>query len=284
MSRRFAMCVGQFPNGNKCGALVDTFEHPELGMELFSRGNRKAYLCPECARRVYSYDTENNTWLGTFAKEPWSTSQELETMSPTYKARVEFEANGYIPTSDCTVSVEYKSPIWRNFKSLVHYAKTIERLMESGDIVIDSNCGTHTHVGHPEIINRETMYRFFRSTEYYTAFFKPLSDAMRMDEDKVARVFGRPFDYWARYPVFGDPEEHTNWVNVQHDNTLEFRILRFVTAEQYSMGVMFVKSLCETLKARFFDTISAPGWSGDELEQACKAGEALRKEWEKLEV
>ena len=284
MSRRMAVCVGQYPNGEKCGALVDTFINPELGVELFSRGNRQAYLCPDCARRIYSYYEENNTWTGTFAKEPWTCSQELETMRPTYKARVEFEANGFIPTHDSTVDVEFKSPIYRNFKSIVHYAKTVERLIDSGDIAIDSHCGTHTHVGNANFIHEDNMRKYFRNAQFYTAFFKPLSNAMREDSEKVRALFGRNFGGWAEYPDFTYPEEHTNWINVQHDCTLEFRIFRFTTADTYSAGVMFVKTLCEVLKIRFFDTISAPGWVGDELEQAGKVGEILAKLFREYEI
>lgn len=284
MSRRMANCVGQLPNGSKCSELVDTFIHESLGVELFSRGNRKAYLCPDCARRIYSYYEENNTWVGTFAKEPWTCSQELETMAPSYKARVEFEANNFIPTHDGTVDVEFKSPIYRNFKSLVHYSKTVERLMNSGDIVIDRHCGTHTHVGNGNFINYQNMERYFRNRDFYEAFFKPISDEMQRNPAKVRAMFGRSFGDWAEYPDWSDPTEHTNWINVQHDNTLEFRIFRFTTAEAYSAGVMFVKNLCEVLKIRFFDTITAPGWTGSEIAQAQKVGQLLARLFREYEI
>ena len=281
MSRRYASCLGHLENGSICGKMVDTFQHPELGFEIFSRGGRKGYFCPECARRVDSYYAENPCRVGVFGKEEMTSSWENEVSYFSQKANIELQVNHFLPTYDCTVSREYKSPIYRNFKSVVHYAKTIQSLLDSGDLEIGSNCGSHFHVGQAQYINARTMERYYRKSQFYKKLWKPLADAMLENPDKTKRLFGRPFGEWAEYPDFGYPEFHTNFVNVQHDWTFEYRIVKFCNAEQFSNAAMFCKKLTVTVInnfAQYFQDVENGTMSMERLEEKAKlTGKKLAK-------
>lgn len=285
MSRRFASCVGHLENGTICGEPVDTFAHPELGFPIFSRGGRNAYFCPQCARRVESYYAENSNWIGTWTSEKISYSYELEVSYFNQKSNIELQYNHFLPTHDSTVAREYKSPIYRNCKSVVHYSKTIQSLLDSGDLEIGSSCGTHFHVGQANFVNADTMERFYRKDKFYRYLFKPLADVMLEDSSKTRTIFGRDFGTWAQYPDFQDPENHTNFVNVQHDWTFEWRIVKFSNADQFSTAAMFCKKLTSTIFQNFSQYI--PDCGNDTvfmLRKAEVAGRKLAKLFNEMEV
>lgn len=218
-------------------------------VELARRGNRNAYMCEYHARREESYSTENNNRKGTVKKNGFTFSQELETSRSTEKARVELLASGYLPTSDCTVDVEYKSSITHGLNSLSKHCVTIEKLMQAGELEIDSTCGTHLHVGHSEYINSVTMDYVRR---FYHSLFIPLCEAMQAEPEKTETLFGRGLTGWAQ-PIneYTPAQEHKNFINTQHTYTLEFRACKFKNANQYMHVTMFCKDITATVINNF---------------------------------
>lgn len=112
-------------------------------------------------------------------------------------------------------------------------------MLANGEGRVTSEDGTHFHTGHA-LINYYT--RNYIVSNYY-ALFGPLCDAMRSDPDACARLFGRSLGYWADAIT---PEtwafEHTNFINIQHEHTFEWRICKFKTAAQYLAAAQFCKA------------------------------------------
>ena len=97
--------------------------------------------------------------------------------------------------------------------------------------------------------------------------------------------FGRDFGTWAQYPDFQDPENYTNFVNVQHDWTFEWRIVKFSNADQFSTAAMFCKKLTSTIFQNFSQYI--PDCGNDTvfmLRKAEVAGRKLAKLFNEMEV
>lgn len=220
-------------------------------LDSFRRGGRSIYLCSFHAENLESYSFENELTYGTDKVNPWTFGQELETSFSTLKARVEIIQNGYVPTSDATVNVEYKSPIFQGLNAISKQSVTIERLINSGEMGIGLNCGTHTHVGHKTMINAETMGYIRR---FYHSLFLPLSNEMRQNPELVEKLFGRGFGEWCM-PIseYTDATAHTNFVNTQHTYSLEFRIVKFVNAAQYMQAVKFCRDVANAVVANFLE-------------------------------
>lgn len=218
---------------------------------LFRRGNRSAFLCEFHATHMDVYSFENESRYGTVKVNPWTIGIELETSFTTPKARLEILQSEYVPTSDVTVDIEFKSPIYNGLNAVSKHAATFEALINSGDMRIGSNCGTHTHVGHKTMINAETMGYIRR---FYHSLFLPLSDEMLAYPELVEKLFGRGFGEWCA-PIceYTDATAHTNFVNTQHSYSLEFRIVKFVNAAQYMQAVKFCRDVANAVVANFLE-------------------------------
>lgn len=230
---------------------------------IAKRGNRYGYMCDFHARRLEGYTVENDFRMGNRKKAPWTVSAELEVSSATTKARGELVDFGFKPTSDCTVSAEFKSPIYEGLNALSKQCVSIEKLIASGEMRIGSECGTHFHVGHADYINGETM-RYLR--RFNGSLFVPLSEAIMADQAKAERFFGRRSNSWAEPVTMRDPSgdfpgchmKHSAMFNLQHDYTVEFRQAKFVNAEQYMAVAKFardcVNAIIENFIKHFNDT------------------------------
>lgn len=215
------------------------------------RGERAVYMCDFHANRLLGYSTENDFRHGTEKVNPFTYGVELETSFSTEKARAEILLDGYLPTSDCTVNVEYKSPIYQGMNALTKHAVTFGRLIDAGELKIGDECGTHTHIGHKTMINAETIGYIRR---FYNSLFVPLSEAMERNPEATERLFGRGFTYYAS-PINMETyaTEHVNFINVQHNNTLEFRLVKFVNADQYMNAVRCCKAITEAVVNNFVE-------------------------------
>ena len=217
-----------------------------LGVVKFEtrrRGGGNAFLCEYHARRLEGYTDENRTRRGTRKANGLTYSQELETSYTSLRARLELCVEDYLPTSDCTVNVEYKSPIFEGANALKAFLPSIEDLIRAGDMRIGGECGTHLHIGHHDYINSRYINYIGR---FYHSLFVPLSEAMVANRAKAEAIFGRNFGGWNR-PLSSncDPFEHTNFINIQHDYSLEFRSCFFKSASQYSSCVDFCRAITE---------------------------------------
>lgn len=230
---------------------------------IAKRGDRDGYMCEYHARRLESYSTENGFRMGDRKKNGFTFSCELEVSNANLKARGELVDFGFLPTSDCTVSAEFKSPIYEGLNALSKQCVSIDKLIANGDMRIGSECGTHLHCGHAEYINGRTM-RYLR--RFNGSLFVPLSNAVMSDPIKAEQFFGRRSNSWAEPVTMSDPSgdydglrmKHSAMFNLQHDYTIEFRQAKFVSAEQYMQVAKFAKdctnAIIENFIKHFMDT------------------------------
>lgn len=126
---------------------------------------------------------------------------------------------------DGTVSAEFPTGAFIGINSL---SKLLDSFQEYGileALTNNSQCGAHVHAGC-------TCVEYVRNN--YGVLFKPLADHIKnMSVNNRIKYFGSDFRTWAVYPNWNQPEEHTNIINTQHQNTLELRLPRCVSAKQY---------------------------------------------------
>ena len=239
----------------KCGTEGNV--NSMIGYHKNNRGQRVAYICPHCAEEMHSYYAENDTLRGASTVHPFTYGMELETSASTEKARGELAEYGFMPTHDSTVDVEYKSPIMNNLKSLAHLGKVIDKMFVSGDIEIDHTSGTHFHVGHSKL-NAETMGYVRR---FYNSLFVPLCEEMQRHPMETEQLFGRNFGYWSdTINMHSDAMDHTNFINVQHDVTLEFRIAYFKSGAQYMRVAKLATKITEAVMNNFVEHFNDSEW------------------------
>ena len=231
-----------------CKNCNNTGIHP---VSVNDRGGRSGFLCNFHYLQNESYYTKNTFRQGKEKSNGFTYSIELETSRSNEKSRVELMNLGYIATKDSTVDVEYKSPIYQGLNSLQKQLLSIDTLINQNNLQINDTCGTHLHVGHTENINTVTMQYIRR---FYHSLFVPLSEYMRQHPAKTRQFWGREFSSsgWA-VPVNEntDAQNHKNFINTQHDFTLEFRLAKFQNAKQYYNIVCFAKDTVNTIINNF---------------------------------
>ena len=223
---------------------------------IAKRGGRYGYLCERHAHDLEGYSVENGCRCGCRKAVPFTFSCELEASTANMKAKGELADFGFKATYDCTVTAEFKSPIYEGLNALSKQCVSIERLIAEGDLSIGSECGTHFHVGHAEYINPTTM-RYLR--RFNGSLFVPLSEAVMADPAKAERFFGRRSNNWAEPVTMHDPSgdfagchmKHGAMFNLQHDYTVEFRQPKFVNAEQYMAVAKFARDCVNAIVENF---------------------------------
>lgn len=196
-------------------------------------------------KNLHGYGEENTTRVGSGNADGISISLELESMGISTHARAYLISNDFIATSDSTVDIEYKSPIYTSEQPLAKIIGGIEYMDTNDDYKFKVNhykCGLHTHFGF--IDNR---YNFTHLEEDYETLFAELDKIVRMisDDDKEA-IFGRTWGDYNEPIWFSSPDRHENWINIQHNYSLEIRMPRFVSAVQY---MKFLKTFKKMFKA-----------------------------------
>lgn len=233
------------------------------------------WLCAHHAESVDSYTTEVTNFINKSKAHNCTFGQEFETARTSARARAILVENGYIPTHDGTVDVEYKSSVNNGLMAFAQIFKSIDKLIESGDISLDRNargysmsCGAHMHVGHPLVDNGEfddwgEPYgndKNYALRNFYHTLFIPLSDAMNSNPDATKALYGRNFSEtsWAR-PITTNthPTTHENFINLQHTHTVEFRLCKYINASQYmtlaKMHKEMMLALVETFLSKYND-------------------------------
>ena len=264
-------------NGIRCSS-VGIYALP-----VAKRGGRNAFFCANHLFSKEGYCDENSQIAGVEKKNGFTFSMENETSFSDAIARMELIDVGFIPTSDCTVDCEYKSPIYEGLNALSKHCATIERLMRNGDLGIGNGCGSHLHVGHRDHINRETMKRI---REYYHAIFLPLCEEMQAQgERKTAAFWGRNFTGYADIiDANSYPEDHSNFINVQHNPTIEFRLAKFRNADQYMAVVKFARDTVNAIINNFilhYDDIGVDNIDQHRKHKAHLAGTKIVKLYRK---
>ena len=213
ITKQYATCIG-------CKTKYQVSELQKI--ESKNKGYR--YICEDCTTRLYGYCDENHTLAHEEKVRQMTLSFEYEQGSRCLESNILYDY-GFIPTSDCTVYVEWKSPIYRSLCGIQKQLRTMEEFDDT-----DYSCGTHLNVG---CNNREDV-RIDLIRRHYNTLFLPLQAHMTQSAVNQNLIFGRQIGgQWARYIDTNYCEDHCNWVNVQHNTHLELRVAKFINAEQY---------------------------------------------------
>ena len=196
-------------------------------------------------RNLHGYGEENTTHVGSGNADGISISLELESMGCSTHARAYLVDNKFLATSDATVDIEYKSPIYDSEQPLAKIIGGIEYMDTKDEYKFKVNhykCGLHTHFGF--IDNRYNFRNLFTD---YRILFEELDEIVRgLDEQDMETIFGRTFGSYREPLSFYNPDRHENWINIQHNYSLEIRLPRFVNAVQY---MKFLKTFKKMFKA-----------------------------------
>lgn len=270
MAKNYAKCTC-------CGTVRNTSEMVKTAMP--NRGNRNAYMCPQCARINRSYHATNETVCGTEKVNRVMLGIEFETSYTDEHARnIMFEYD-FIPTHDCSLqsdtnedrynggwstdgtTCEYVSGIWQGLNKASKFCVTAEKLMTDGHMKVNHSCGTHFHVSidsmkdeHGEKVYIGYIQRFFHS------LFIPLSEVMKANPETTEKLFGRYFDSHYAHTINSNSYagDRYNFVNVTNTSNIEFRLNKFVSAKQYQalmkMEVEMVKCIITNFCEHFNDT------------------------------
>ena len=259
-----------------CGMTIRNDFTNATKLELRDRGGRTAYLCSNCSNKwslMRSYSTENVAVRGSGNRFNDSISYELETSYTSKTAWIELTHHNFLATSDCTVDIEFKTPIYNGKKALVKKARTVADLMESGDIEIGSNCGTHVHVGtmgNSGALN-PTTHEYIR--RFYHSLYVPLSDYLVEHPRECKKVFGRSLeDYSYFQPIHrnSDVLNHSNFINMEHNTesccTIEYRVCKFVNYRQFCNMVHMVVDMNHIVYTNFIEHFNDTPKTGTQTE------------------
>lgn len=186
---------------------------------------------------------------------------ELEVNSPSDRVALEGMAylvrNHFTPTSDCTVGIEFKSPLYHSCNSFAKVASGIEELNRTSreDYAIRgtrfttkcSAVGAHLNISTPFIRTAEG-YDFIRHNK--RELFEKLEEYIRGKGDAWQReFFGRAIG--AEWAIYNEDcnwniNAHRAWINteIKSSNRLEFRVCKFMSANQYIKLVRVFSEVC----------------------------------------
>ena len=213
--------------------------HEDLTENLYkitSPSKNYFYVCRYCKELENSYYDENPTFSRKAAKHGITWSIELETACRNVESNWLYQYN-FLPTSDGSINgTEWKSPIWRTLSGSAQLFRTIEK-----KCVFNDDCGTHLNIGTYNWQKIDMLKRFYHS------LFVPLCEHLKKRPAETEQLFGRYFTYYAcEITENTNPTEHRNFINLQHDTHIEFRLCKFITADQY---MRCVKLCTEWVKA-----------------------------------
>ena len=228
-----------------CGADVPAF----MGYSIPVRGKgvNGRVFCSRCADGTWSYGIGNDKIIGTDKKgvlESTTVGIEVELVNMDtekfYSLRRQLGFMGFhnvntnrnVPQSDCTVDTEIPTPIMQGLASLSALLRNADK---RGELVCTNNyqCGAHIHV----YCNDVDYIR-----RYYHSIFKGFQLWLdTIGTDKRVELFGSDFrNYASRVNMESNATPvHGSFINVEHDNTLEFRLPRIVSHKQYIKVVKF---------------------------------------------
>lgn len=141
--------------------------------------------------------------------------------------------------SDCTVSGEMPTDYMRGLATI---SKVLQSMEVHGllNAVNNERCGAHIHVQCDDV-------PYIR--RYYHSIFLPLAYYIEaMSTDIRVLYFGSDFREWATMiDEYTDALNHSNIFNTQHQNTLEFRLPRITSHEQYMRCLKFWREIVFTI-------------------------------------
>lgn len=290
MARTMARCM-------QCGMVYNVSEM--VGTKCNNRGVKKiAYMCNRCATHNDGYTSMRENGVIGGVDNGFKFGLELETnMSSDFFRNMMFRF-GFEATHDSSLnnvgerryesgwmgheaSCEYVSATNKGIKRFTKQFIEIEKALASGDVIMDESCGTHCHISYNDMSNNEMQY----ICNYFQSLFTAVQDVMLQNPEKTAKFFGRNFTHYA--PAFdadthmrlGNHSDRYCWINATNHTNIEFRLNKFVTAEQMRECIKFEQWMVKTIIDNFTSKYNS---TENRKELAKKTGAKLAKKLEKI--
>ena len=228
-----------------CGRIVPAYNGYSIVVR--GKGTNGRVFCRQCGDGTWSYGIGNDKIIGTDKKgvlESTTVGVEVELVNMDnekfYSIRRQLGFMGFhnintnrnLPQSDCTVDTEIPTPIMQGLSSLSALLRNAEK---RGELVCTNNrqCGAHIHVYCNDV---DYIRRYYHSI--FSGFQSWLDT---IGADKRIEFFGSDYRNYARRVNMDicETPEHGSIINIEHDNTLEFRLPRIISHKQYIKVVKF---------------------------------------------
>lgn len=197
--------------------------------EVPTKNHGIIYMCPSCYNKKESYFTENNLVSNGEKKHGFTYSYEMELTRHDSNFVRMLQYNGFLPTYDSTVAIEYKSPIYQSLNGTRKLFRSLAK--ELNHDYFQYQCGTHCNIGHKEYINDK--YIRIISNKYYLLFGN-MSKWLELNPLASQEIYGRAIGGWAStIDENTNPFNHTNFINLEHSTHIEFRQCKFINENQY---------------------------------------------------
>ena len=248
-NRRAAACM-------QCGAIIA----PGMGIAcaVKSDGNKSRYVCHACNHHANDASYGRHATAAARGKQAGhgiTYAVELELHAVDAVTRAELANVGFIATADCTTDVEFKSAPRGNFNNHKTW-NTLEALLEDGHAAITPSEGTHVHMGAGAVINGEVIPGLIdaRTMHHvavdYERLFAPMLNAMVTNPAATVRLFGRWFNAYASYNSANGFDKYSA-VNTCHSATIEYRLCKFRSAEQWKYLLKTLKAFTECITTNY---------------------------------
>ena len=217
------------------------------GVVQKSNSGNYFYICMDCNNNLYTYSTQNTLEKGKAKKLNITVSFEFESMTRNNQL-IDYN---FIATSDATVDVEWKTPIYNGLSCLPKMFTS----MENDNLIYtdDDRVGSHSNVGYLNDIGYRKM-DILRNYDNYIAVFKPLYDYMTENKDDTIKLFGRTFCYYAQNinTIRNGRLTRELFINVRKDTHIENRLSVFRTKKQYMQVVKFNVDMLKCIENNLF--------------------------------
>lgn len=193
-----------------------------------TKGTNGKYVCGQCIE-TKGYYTKNNSVYKKHKAHNKTYGFEFECVpySEADKASLLDGRYGFIPTHDGSLpsdGVEFKTPTYQSLNGFKAMLRTCSKYADFENI----QCGQHINIGDTKYINENSMSLI---RIYASQIFDSLQTYMNDNEAATVAVCGRYFTFYAGRT--GNYLGHGSWINLEHNNRIEFRISKFNTPEQY---------------------------------------------------
>lgn len=160
------------------------------------------------------------------------------------------------------ISKSYLSlSIFYSRKSFHHICRRINKFSK----YVGNTCGTHLHVS--------TKFKNKIDT-YKRELFQPVLDEMTANREKTEKFWGRYFGHYCHSEI-RDYDRYNSFNTISSVETLEFRLLKFVNAEQYIRACDF----CIDTTRYINNLIGSEDFSHEE---AIKIGEIIASKYKEV--
>lgn len=153
---------------------------------------------------------------------------------------------GFWAEHDGSVFVELHQFTVANLHGMKERYRNLEKVVD----MKDESCGHHINFSWKGL----DALDLYKIRENERALFNPVENEMQNNPRATAKVFGRPFTYYASNDGL---YIHGSWMNLSNANRLECRLPHYSSPEQITWCFMLIKEWAKILRSFCRDEITA---------------------------